>query len=141
MRRIESISVHDWVERYEVNMKGRPAMGGDELRGGALEYIRSKVFGHDQGMGYRRLVEAAGPKAMEVFGLFHKLLELQADSRREYRDKIRVRRDGEVASAKDVAFVLSIPEEVVVRGVEILAEIRWVGVEYSGEAAPDADVP
>jgi len=113
------IEITEWTERYEVNASGRPALANDKLRTGPLDYIRLKVHGYSQGLGYRKLVAIAGGRAMAVFGLFCKLLEMAADSERNGRGTVRL-------SPKELSFALSVPEKQIKYGIAVLSELGWI---------------
>lgn len=117
--------ITEWIERYEVNEKGGPARNGRDLRAGPLSYIRWKVNGKKQGLGYRRLLQIAGPRAMEVLGIFGKLLEISADQKREHRGKILNEKHDE-ATLEDLQFILGIQQEQIENAVVVLKKLGWI---------------
>jgi hypothetical protein len=123
------LKIAEWNERYEVSLKGSLPRRGDELRAGPLQYIRLKVHGHSNGVGFRRLKEIAGPTAMEVFGIFCKFLELAGNHRRELRGRL-LNEKGKPATVKELAFILDIPIEQVENAIETLTdpELCWIVV-------------
>ena len=113
--------ITEWDERYEVNEKGRPCHDGDKKRSSPLEYIRLKVHGHSQGLGWRRLIAAVGQKqAPMVFGIFVKLLELAGDYEREGRGFV------EDTQETPLSFVLSLDEEDIRFSLEALCSLKWL---------------
>jgi vacuolar-type H+-ATPase subunit F/Vma7 len=121
------ITITEWMTRYEVSSKNFPATGGEPLRAGPLQYIRLKVHGHSQGVGWRRLKIAAGNKTAEVFGIFCKLLEIAGNQNRGLRGQI-LNEKGQEASVEDISFILDIPENQIKNAVEVLSrpEIGWI---------------
>ncbi len=120
--------ITNWQERYEVSSKGRDAKEGDELRAGPLQFIKLKVHGHSQGTGYRKLLKAAGPKSMEVFGIFCKFLEIAGNQPCDKRGMLLNEGDNP-ASVKDLAFILSIPEKQVKNAIKVLLELTWLNFD------------
>ncbi len=116
-----------WIDRYEVSFKGLKAKEGELLRAGPLDYIRLKVHGHTQGTGYRRLQEVAGDKAMEVFGIFCKFLEISGNQPRGLRGFLLNEHD-KSASIKDLSFILGVPEAQIGHALTVLTDkkIEWV---------------
>lgn len=113
--------ITEWNERYEVNDKGRPWGDGDKKRAGSLEYVRLKVHGYSQGLGWRRLIAAVGPRrAPVVFGIFVKMLELAADTARDGRGVI------EDSAETPLSFVLSLDEQDIRESLEALCQLRWI---------------
>lgn len=118
--------ITEWQERYEVNSKGQPARAGDELRAKSLEYIRQKVNGRRQGAGYRRLISIAGrEKAMEVFGIFLKCLEIAGDAKRGER--------GILPSIKELSFLIDVPDSQVVNAIDVMIKLNWIS-EIAGNS-------
>jgi len=128
--------VNEWIQRYEVSIKGREPKNGEELRAGPLSYVRLKVYGHRQGAGYRRLQLVAGNRLMEVFGIFCKLLEISGNQTRERRGKLLNEKD-EPATIDDIAFILGISAEQVKFAIDKLCEVGWIispNPEISGKS-------
>jgi hypothetical protein len=121
------IEINEWNERYEVTDKNREAKPGDNLRTGPLRYIRLRVHGYHQGTGMRKLKMLAEDAAMEVFGIFAKLLEVSGDSRHENRGKL-LNEDGNPATAKDLAFILDITDRQMEYALKILTDekLGWI---------------
>ncbi len=115
----------EWSDRFEVSEKGHKAKNGDELRAGPLSYIRLKVHGHSQGAGYRRMLQLAGNRGMEVFGIYTKLLELAGDLPRELRGQILNERNCP-ATIEDIAFMLGASDEQVGNALTILEKLGWI---------------
>ena len=122
---MEAVSITEWKDRYEVSSKGREPKDADELRVGPLLYIRLKVYGHKQGTGFRKMKAAAGDRAMEVFGIFCKFLEIAGDQGREDRGSLLNERD-EPATPEDLAFILDTPREQISHAMRILGKIGWI---------------
>ena len=60
-----------WAERYEVDARGGEWAPGKKVRKAPLSFVRLAVHGKAQGVGWRKLLERAGPdKTLQVFGLF-----------------------------------------------------------------------
>ncbi len=119
--------ISGWDKRYEVSSKGREAREGNVLRAGALTFIRLRVHGHEQGLGYRKMQLLAKERSMEVFGIFCKFLELAGNQPRENRGQLLNEKD-EPATAKDLAFILSVPIEQINHALEVLTDksVRWL---------------
>jgi len=119
--------ITEWNERYEVSSKGREPKQGEELRAGPLQYIRLKVYGHSQGTGYRRMKHAAGTKAMEVFGIFCKFLEISGNQKKGKRGDLLNEND-EPASIQDLAFILDVSESQVKNALNVLCmeNVGWL---------------
>lgn len=127
--------ITEWEERYEVNEKGRAWKPGEEKRAGPLTYIRSKVHGRSQGLGWRKLIEAAGSrKAPGVFGIFQKLLELSADQKCEDRGFIQDDPDC------PVSFVLGLDNRDVQFAISVLLAIGWLG-QGDGQSGDSRKLP
>ena len=125
--------IAEWHERYEVNSRGGAAVDGDKLRAGPLNYIRHKCHGRQQGIGYRKLLKLAGKKAMGVYGIFCKFLEISGDAPAGKRGTLWNERD-KPAGAKDLAFILGVPETQIVYALGILTseELGWLKHTNSG---------
>ena len=119
------IAITDWERRYEVNQKGSPAKPGESLRQNPLDYYRSKVFGRAHSEGWRLICALAKGRALEGFGLFHKLLEIAADEPRGLRGTIRGR-NHEPASIEEIAFAIGVPIDRVRFCVGVLLEAGWI---------------
>lgn len=128
--------ITEWFERYEVNDKGQPARRGDKLRASPLLYIRSKVHGHHQSAGFaamQRLADKRGVRAYEVFGVFHKLMEIAAAGPARTRGILLNHRGGP-ATLADLCHTLRETEETLGGVLDVLtdnsvgwiAEITWV---------------
>ncbi len=128
--------IHEWLERYEVNSKGHAATSDKDLRAGPLKYVRLKVHGHSQSNGYRRLLGIAQGRAMEVFGIFCKLLEIAGDSGAGQRGVLRVERDGSPANIDDLAFLLSVSKSKVEYAVKVLCDKRLCWLANSESSNP-----
>jgi len=117
--------INEWQERYEVSIKGREPKSGEELRAGPLVYIRLKVYGHKQGMGYRRLQVVAGSRLMEVFGIFCKLLEISGNQPRDKRGGLLNEKDLP-ATVEDLAFIAGCSNKQMKNGLENLCKVGWI---------------
>lgn len=119
--------IAEWNERYEVSSKGREPKPGEDLRAGPLQYIRLKVYGHSQGTGYRRMKSTAGAKAMEVFGIFCKFLEISGNQPKGMRGTLLNEND-EPATIPDLAFILDVPEKQIENALNVLCSenVGWL---------------
>ncbi|KKN73151.1 hypothetical protein LCGC14_0403230 [marine sediment metagenome] len=111
----------DWQQRYEVNSRGAAAGSNDKLQKHPLAYYRSKVTGTQQGKGYRKLLAIANSKALETFGIFHKLLEIAAGQDRASRGTIN-------HSLSDLAFIIGVGEHQMSAALNVLCDpdIGWL---------------
>ncbi len=111
----------EWQQRYEVNIRGEAAVSGDKLRKAPLTYYRSKVNGTCQGLGYRKLLGIAGGRALEVFGIFHKMLEIAAGQDRSCRGRIN-------NSISELAMIIGIDEQNIEKALSILSDndLGWL---------------
>ncbi len=132
------IRIAEWIERYEVSLKGSAAKEGDGLRAGPLKWVRLKVHGHAQGIGYRRLKQAAGPKTMEVFGMFCKFLEIAGDQPRDRRGDLLNERDNP-ATHDDLAFILDVPVAQITYAVQVLSKIGCIAATEEKETQEEAN--
>jgi hypothetical protein len=109
-------------------MKGREAKPGDTLQAGPLKYIRVKVRGRSQGVGYRKLKQLVGPEHVAgIIGIFTKFLEIAGDQPRELRGQLLNEKD-KPASIQDLAFILDIPEGQIAMAIKALSDekIGWI---------------
>ncbi len=113
--------VVEWRLRYEVNSRGTAAENGDKLRKAPLTYYRSKVTGTCQGLGYRKLLRIANSKALEIFGIFHKLLEIAAGQQREGRGVIK-------QSVPELAMIIGVDESNIEKALSVLSDkdLGWL---------------
>ncbi len=111
----------DWQQRYEVTSRGAAAGVGDKLRNGPLPYYRSKVTGTQQGKGYRKLLAIANSKALETFGIFHKLMEIAAGQNRSGRGTIN-------HSLSDLAYIIGVGENQMRAALRVLCDpdLGWL---------------
>lgn len=123
--------IAEWNSRYEVSTKGREWSDGETKRRGPLEYIRLKVHGHSQGLGWRRLLAVAGKDSAAVFGIFCKLLELAADSERENRGYL------EDSETTPLSFVLGLPEPQVKLALDVCCQLGWIVCETPANPPPE----
>jgi len=121
------IRVAEWNERYEVTTKGAEARPGDELRAGPLRYIRNKVHGYHLGPGMRTLKQLAGLRAMEVYGIFQKCLEIAGAHRKGQRGQL-LNHHGNPATEHDLAFIFDVPIEQIEHALAILVDpkLGWL---------------
>jgi hypothetical protein len=128
--------ITQWDDRYEVNSNGNIFQPGTDQRRRSkpLAFVRSKVHGRSLGTGMRKLQSLAGPRAMEVFGIFHRLLEVAADASRDSRG-ILLNSDcpDDPATAEDLSFILNLSQEQVDNALTTLCEMGWIS-ENSGKA-------
>jgi len=111
--------IADWDERYEVDTKGREWKIGQPKWAGKLRFTRLKINGTALGMGYRKLQAAAGKKnALQVFGLFCKLLEIAGNSTRDTRNRI--------PEVDELAFAIDAPVSQVEFSIKVLKKVGWV---------------
>jgi len=131
------IGISEWNQRYEVNAKGGEWQDGCAKRKGPLLYIRLKVHGKDQGLGWRRLLSIAGKgKALIVWGLFCKLLEIAADGDSENRNDIDIDADG------GLAFILGVSQQQIGYSLEVLRQLKWIEVLHnSGNSGKFRETP
>lgn len=120
-----------WKERYEVNSGGHSYRPGStqKLRSKPLDFVRSKVHGRQIGTGMRKLQAVCGGATMEVFGIFHKLLEIAADAGRNRRGYL-LNSDSldDPATAEDIAFILNLSQEQVDYALTSLLSVGWIAV-------------
>ena len=119
--------ITEWLQRYEVNEKGRPAKAGDKLRATPLKYIRSKVHGRAQGAGFHAMQKIAKLRAFEVFGLFHKLVEIAGCEEGGKRGAI-LNAHGEPANIEDLASILRFPASRIAFAMQVLTNpaVNWI---------------
>jgi len=111
--------ITEWDERYEVSSDNRPLKPGQARRVSRLEYVRLPVFGEKLGKGWRRMWRLAGKReALQVFGVFCKLLEIAADKCADER--------GLVPGPDDVADILEVPVQQVVTAFQVLENVSWI---------------
>jgi len=111
----------EWSRRYEVDERGREWVPGKRKRKGPLVFIRLKVHGRSQGTGWRKLLARAGRgRALMVFGLFCKLLEIAGDHERDERGRF------EDSAGNGISFILSVPTRQVAFGLQVLADLHWI---------------
>jgi len=141
---MEAYKIVEWLERYEVTEKGKPANTDtplDKLRKSPLPYVRFKVHGHAHGPAYRKMLARTwGPgEEMGVFGFFAKLLELAANQTRDYRGWILNEKQQPMTPAQ-IAETLGIQDKNWTRrALEILTDptIGWVGIlEFPNSPPP-----
>jgi len=121
--------ITEWDSRYEVNSRGDVYRPGckQRLRSTPLDYVRSKVHGRQLGAGMRRLKAAAGDRTMEVFGIFHKFLEIAADAGKGQRGHLLKSASlDDPATASDLAFILDTPQTQIDNALTVLLEIGWL---------------
>jgi len=120
-----------WEQRYEVSAKGRDWTPGEPKRLGPLQYVRLKVHGRSQGVGWRKLLAVAGlHEAPTVFGIFCKLLEMAADAPRDKRGFI------EDSTETPLAFVLGLDPADVQKALDVCCDPRvgWMVIETGSPA-------
>ena len=135
--------ITEWIERYEVNDKGQPARLGDKLRVRRLEYIRSKLHGRSRSAGFAAMQRrAGGEKAYEVFGLFHKFLEIAGDESGGNRGSLLNAR-GNPATIRDLALILSATKESVEFAMQVLTdpEVGWMQEMNSSKFLENQEIP
>ncbi len=140
------IQIYDWI-RYEVNSKGQPAKDGEDLRAGALSYIRLKNHGHARNRGLQKLQKLAKSKTMEVVGIFTQFLQLAANNKAENRGVLREQKDGRPATIAELAEILPATVKQITFAVECLSNptVSWILAdkgafpENSGDSRKSAD--
>ena len=140
------IQINDWI-RYEVNSKGQPAKDGEDLRAGALTYIRLKNYGHATNRGLQKLQRLAKGKTMEVVGIFTQFLQLAANNRAENRGILREQKDGRPATIAELAEILPATAKQITFAIECLSNpaVSWILAdkegfpENSGDSRKSAD--
>ena len=129
----------EWDERYEVDDHNWPWRPGKPKREGPLLYVRLAVHGVDMGRGWRKLLKRAGPsKALMVFGLFVKLLEIAGKASRELRNVIPDGNDDD-----SLAYLLGVPPTHVSYALSVLCDIGWIGISESpsGKSRKSQEIP
>lgn len=121
------LKITDWHSRYEVGSRGGKPKEGEPLRVGPLEFIRLNAHGRSQGPGYRRLLGIAGVRAMQVFGIFCKFLEIAGSECRDKRGTL-YNESGKPATAEDLAFILSVPIDQIQHAIKVLCDkkVCWL---------------
>ena len=121
--------INEWLERYEVNDKGDQAKPGQKLRARPLDFIRSSVHGRSLGAGFAAMQDLAGERAYEVFGLFHKFLEIAGCEPREKRGRLLNAR-GKPATYEHLAFILCTTVDRIKFAMQVLMdpEVGWIQV-------------
>lgn len=119
--------ITEWLERYEVNDKGDQAKPGDRLRVRPLDFVRSKVHGRSRGAGFNAMQYQAKNKTYEIFGLFHKFLEIAASEQRQKRGCLLNAR-GEPAGIEDLSFILDTTADVIDNAMQVLTnkKVAWI---------------
>jgi len=113
--------ITEWDARYEVNDKGGACRAGQMKRSGPLEFIRLKVHGRSLGLGWRKLIAAAGRReAPGVFGIFCKLLELSGDADRDARGFV----DDTAETPLD--FILDLDRKQIDAALKLLCQVGWL---------------
>lgn len=127
------IKINDWI-RYEVNSKGQPAKDGDDLRAGALGYIRLKNHGHATNRGLNKLQKLAKGKTMEVVGIFTQFLQLAGNGKAESRGVLREQKDGNPATIEELAEILPATAKQIAFAVKCLSNpaVSWILVDKEG---------
>lgn len=127
------IKINDWI-RYEVNSKGQPAKDGDDLRAGALDYIRLKNHGHAKNRGMNKLQRVAKNRTAEVFGIFCLFLELAGNGSKENRGVLREEKDGRPATIKELAEILPATAKQIEFAVKCLSNptVSWILADKEG---------
>jgi len=86
---MKAYRIVDFEENYEVNSGGRAAIKGQRLKVNKLEFYRSRVFGHNLSPEFQAIMQkgftAGVGQGLAAFGLWHKLLELASNQKREFR--------------------------------------------------------
>ncbi len=121
------LQITDWHNRYEVGSRGGKPKEGEPLRVGPLEFIRLNAHGRSQGPGYRRLLGIAGKRAMQVFGIFCKFLEIGGSECRDKRGTL-YNESGNPATPEDLAFILSVPIDQIEHAIKVLCDkkVCWL---------------
>ena len=147
----QAYRIVDWKRRYEVTNKGRAADENtptEELRKSALDYVRSRVYGHSIGPALHNLIDRAYVPGeineFAAFGLFHKLLELAADQQRKYRGWI-LDKDQRPMGAGEFAKLFRTHEvDRVQQSLNVLChpEVGWLELtQFPGESGKVREVP
>ncbi len=122
--------VREWDQRYEVDDKGYAYRDGRPKRAGPLDYIRLKVYGRAQGIGWRKLIAVAGVReAPMIFGIFCKFLEIAGDRDRDSRGYVEDTPD------EPLSFTMGLHEKDVQTALNILCDPRlaWLQKEESSK--------
>lgn len=121
------LQITDWHNRYEVGSRGGKPKDGEPLRVGPLEFIRLNAHGRSQGPGYRRLLDIAGERTMQVFGIFCKFLEIAGNECKDKRGTL-YNESGKPATPDDLAFILSVPLDQVKHAIVVLCDkkVKWL---------------
>jgi len=127
--------IREWNDRYEVDENGREWTPGRPKRRGALTFIRLKVHGKKLGLGWRRLIQRARKaRALEVFGLFCKILEIAGDADRDHRNVV------ESENGESLDFILNVPAKQVEFGLQVLLDLGWIEVFEAVDSADFAEI-
>ena len=127
------IKINDWI-RYEVNSKGQPAKDGEDLRTGALTYIRLKNHGHAINRGLQKLHKLAKNRTMEVVGIFTQFLQLAGNGMAENRGVLREQKDGRPATIEELAEILPATAKQIAFAVKCLSNptVSWILADKEG---------
>ena len=113
--------ITEWTERYEVDDHGGVWKPGSTRRAGPLTHIRLKVHGRSQGVGWRKLLRAVGPRrAPAIFGIFAKLLEIAGDAKCESRGLFTL------GGEESADFILGLDRRDIENAVSVLCQIGWI---------------
>ncbi len=124
------IRIVRWQEQFEVSEKQRAWRAGDRMQAGALKYLRIPVSGQSWSHEYRTLLDAAGPDAAAVYGIYVKLAELAAQWPADERGFVWLRK-GIPATAEDVASLTGFSLADVMTALQVLSNERvgWIEVD------------
>ena len=124
----------DWKRRYEITTKQTKAADetpAESLRKKPHEFIRWKVFGHNLGPGYRKIVKKARRPGtlfeLAAIGLFGKLLEIAGDQGDPAFRGWILDHDQKPMSAETIAELLDVDEvKLFKESIDILLDAGWV---------------
>ena len=126
--------IAEWQRRYEITTKQTKASDdtpAEHLRKKPHEFIRWKVFGHNLGPGYRRIVKKAWRQGslneLAIIGLFGKLLEIAGDQAQPAFRGWILDHDQQPMDHNSIAELLDIEEKGLLKdAIAVLVDVGWV---------------
>ena len=110
-----------WQQKYEVNSKGREASSGDKLYKKPLSFYRTVVTGACQDIDYIKLLGIANSRAQEIYGIYHRLVNISSGQERDNRGLIN-------HSINDLALIIGTSEGRVREALKVLCDrdLGWL---------------
>ncbi len=105
----------DWDRKYEVNSKGGVAGQGDEFCKKSLSFYRTEVTGASQDLDYIKLLGIANSRAQEIYGIYHRLVNISSGQKRDSRGIIQ-------HSINDLAIIIGTTQEKMRGALAILCD-------------------